>query len=89
MEVGVLHDTSGDDPLEEFSTTLQKGDGSISLGCCIVRFIWLREGDDGGMMPRMDHIGEAAIEHIDEALWSHHKCPLDEFVVQPTQAGHG
>jgi hypothetical protein len=87
--VGVLQDASRDDPFQELAAALQQRNGPVGLQSSVVCFIWLREGDHRGMTPRVYRKGEAALKHVDEALWSHHERPLDEFVIKAARSGCG
>jgi hypothetical protein len=33
-------------------------------------------------------MGQVALKDVNEMLWSHHKHPFDEFVVETTRAWH-
>jgi len=79
--VGIREDASGDDLLEELSTTFEKADGAIGFGKAIIGFVWLWYNDNQCVFPRVEAEGDGRIENRNESIWSGLKSPFKERIV--------
>ena len=87
MCLDVVIDSFGNYFLEELSSALHKGYGSIRLGFRVVGFERFVDRDDCDLSPQMDSFGEAVSVYHGEDFGPRRVCPFQELVSDATRSG--